>query len=255
MLMLDTPDSKRITMAELQAIELPAATKTYQPVAHKDVIDLVLDTMESTLPLALRDVRVGVAAKGQEMFGVAEFDGTGDYPWGFAAGFRNSYNKQVSAGVCFGAHVFVCSNLCFRGDGITVMRKHTTNIWKDLTERFTAAAVGSFGEFLKVSQDLASFRGIQMDHDMAAAALGVMYNRGYIQSGEMIKALNYFKHAPHEEHRTMDLFALYQGVNHALKGSAPHRAMSAHAKLHDFAIELREVDGIWAPPVLIGEAK
>ncbi|QDP48312.1 MAG: hypothetical protein Unbinned4944contig1000_36 [Prokaryotic dsDNA virus sp.] len=255
MLMLDTPDSKRITMAELQEIEVPLATKSYCPVPHKDIIDLVLNTMETTLPLALRDVRVGVAAKGQEMFGVAEFDGTGDYPWGFAAGFRNSYNKQVSAGVCFGAHVFVCSNLCFRGDGITVMRKHTTNIWGDLQDRFAAAAESALSDFQGVSDDLASFRGIHMEYDWVAAALGVMFNRGIIRSGELIKALNYFKHAPHEEHRTNDLFAFYQGVNHALKGASPSRAMSAHAHLHEFAVELREVDGIWQPPVMLGEAK
>lgn len=255
MLMLDRPDDQRITMAELQEIEMPLPTKTYCPVSHKDVVDLVLDTMEATLPLALRDVRVGVAAKGQEMFGVAEFDGTDEYPWGFAAGFRNSYNKQVSAGVCFGAHVFVCSNLCFRGDGVTIMRKHTTNIWDDLTEQFAAAAAGALEEFNNISSDLSSFRGIEMDYDMSAAALGVMFNRGMIRSGEFIKALNYFKHAPHSEHRTNDLYALYQGVNHALKGAAPHRAMAAHSDLHSFAIELREVDGIWQPPVMIGEAK
>ena len=46
-------------------------------------------------------------------------------------GFRNSYNKSISAGFCAGSRVIVCSNLMFTGD-IVRIRRHTRNILTDI---------------------------------------------------------------------------------------------------------------------------
>ena len=120
---------------------------------------------------------------------------------------------------------------------------------------FARATDGAMDHFYDMTQDLDSFRGIQMSEEQVGAALGVMYARRQLRSSEVIKALDYFRCAPHPEHRTGDLFGFYQGVNHALKAASPYRAMDAHAQLHDFAIDLREMDGVWCPPCLPAEAK
>ena len=245
-LMLDTKDSRTPTLEELMSVPLPVKTDTYQPVAHKSVVDLVLDTMCEQLPVSLRDVRFGLASKGKQMFGVAQFDSAlPGAEWGLAVGFRNSYDKSISLGLCSGASVFVCSNLCFSGDGMTVLKRHTPNVWESALEIIQYAAAKAMNELEAIDADLTSFRGIEMSPDAAAAALGIMYQRDLIRSGELIRALDYFRAPPHDEHNTGDLCALYQGVNHALKRALPHRAMAAHSNLHGFAIELREVEGVW----------
>jgi hypothetical protein len=56
-------------------------------------------------------------------------------------GIRNSIDKSLSAGVCFGSKVFVCDNLCFSaydtelGESFLTTRKHTRFIEEDLPER------------------------------------------------------------------------------------------------------------------------
>lgn len=251
------PDGKRTTMAEVRAVEVPEATATYQPVRHDFLIDLVTEGFQANLPVALSTIDYGLARDGNRLFGVARFEAQGNSEVGFAVGFRNSYDKSISAGVCMGANVLVCSNLCFSGSSITVMRKHTANVLPDLNRMVIEAAGRAWAEFVKTEADLDSFRGIEIDEDALFAWLGVMVGRGVLLSGEMLKAARYWRKPPHEEHAGRDLFAAYQGVNNALKGAQPHRTMQAHAGLHTYANALRDVRGraadLFDHPVIVGE--
>ena len=235
---------ERVTLAEVMAVEVPEATATYQPVSHIFMLDLVLEGFQQNLPVALRQVDYGLARDGQRLFGVARFDAAEkDSDWGFAVGFRNSYDKSMSAGVSMGASVFVCDNLCFSGSSITVMRKHTANVMPDLNRMVGEAAGRAWAEFAKTDEDLRSYKGIGISEDALWAWLGVMVGRGVLLSGEMLKAARYFTNPPHEEHASQDLYAAYQGVNNALKGAQPTRTMQAHAGLHTYANVLRDVRG------------
>jgi len=232
------------TLEDVIAVPIPAATATYQPVSHEALMGFVLEGFQSNLPVALNRVDYGLARGGNRLFGVARFEAEAKgADWGFAVGFRNSYDKSISAGVCMGASVFVCDNLCFSGSSITVMRKHTANVVPDLERMIGEAAGRAWGEFGKTEEDLDSYRGLSIDKDALWAWLGVLVGRGVILTGEMIKAAKYFDSAPHKAHQGRDVFAAYQGVNNALKGAQPTRSMQAHAGLHTYANALRDVKG------------
>jgi hypothetical protein len=150
-LMLDTPKSGTVSYEQVIGIPTPLKTRTYQPVPHVDFIGLLADMLgyfglETDTPVD--GWNYGVAADSQQLFGTVGL--VGQNHCGDAVklmlGFRNSYDKSLSAGICFGSQVFVCSNLCFTGYAGadnevfgTVFHKHTTNVMPIFEERVKVA--------------------------------------------------------------------------------------------------------------------
>jgi hypothetical protein len=179
-LMIDTPDSGIVTMEQAFAIQPKAkATKTYQPVPNKALWE---KTAESR-GLQLGIPQMGLARKGQRLFGSVEITNQDhlDGDVRLMLGFRNSGDKSMSIGVCFGSKVFVCSNMCFTGytsdeeDAVgQVHHRHSTNVWDGLQERLDAA-MDKFTVFKSYQDDFYSrlknikLRDVQA-HDMIIRA-------------------------------------------------------------------------------------
>jgi len=149
---------------EIGNVELPPATKSYQPLAHDHFLDIVEDQMRD-VGFGFGDQGHGLTKDGKRYFGLVELlsgpirrksetesllDGpvksaniTGGrpieekQPHVLIMGIRNSLDKAFAASVSFGARVFVCDNLSFTGEQV-IGRKHTVNILRDLPGLVTA---------------------------------------------------------------------------------------------------------------------
>jgi hypothetical protein len=172
-LILDTPKSGVITMKQAFAIPLPEETKTYIPVSNEDLWKL-MQQKAFQRGLQLGTPQMGIDHNGQRLFGSVEIVNMDhlDNEVRLMLGFRNSYNKSMSVGICFGSKVFVCSNMCFTGytsEGEEavgqVHHRHSTNVWDGLPERLDAA----FDKFdvFKSYQD--SFYNRLKEHDLSDA--------------------------------------------------------------------------------------
>ena len=144
--------SRIATEEEVRNISVPTATRTFQPVRNGELLDMV-EKVADTHGLKLANAAFGLAKYGQRMFGTYDLVGQdiGDIA-SFQLGIRNSCDKSLSAGICFGAKVFVCDNLAFVGyangeDGISgqVSHKHTPRILHD--ERLYSRLMASFEKF------------------------------------------------------------------------------------------------------------
>jgi hypothetical protein len=165
-LLLDTKDSKRVTLQEVYDAPAPIRdTSTYQPVANKELLDM-LHQVACSFNLQLTNPNFGLARLGQRMFGVYEVEGH-DHCGGAAKmmlGVRNSGDGHMAAGVCFGSKVFVCSNLAFTGyageDGIAgkITHKHTVNVMDTLYERLTDS-LKQFNRFRNFQEKF--YKGLQ----------------------------------------------------------------------------------------------
>jgi hypothetical protein len=85
--------------------------------------------------------QIGLANKGQRMFGSVEIINQDhlDNEVRMMLGFRNSLDKTMSVGICFGSRIFVCSNMCFSGyasDGNDtvgiVHQRHQSDVFANL---------------------------------------------------------------------------------------------------------------------------
>ncbi len=159
-LMVHTQGSGKVTMEQAFAIPLPEQTETYQPVPNEELWNMLEKTAELK-GLRLGTPQMGVAANGQRLFGTAEVTNQDhlDEEVRLMLGFRNSYNKSMSVGVCFGSKVFVCDNMCFSGytseneDAVgQVHHRHSINVFEGLQLRLDDA-MGKFDIFKSYQND------------------------------------------------------------------------------------------------------
>jgi hypothetical protein len=138
--------ARQVTRTELDAVEAPAATSTWFPIAHRTVIDAVTGTLTNSGFVVNRS-QFGLARNDARMF--ATLDLTSELAPGvtLSVGVRNSTDKSFPLGFAAGSRVFVCDNLAFRSD-ILVTRKHT-RFGQRRFEGEIARAVTTLGAFRK----------------------------------------------------------------------------------------------------------
>lgn len=123
-------DTSNCTKEQVGLVPLPEETSSYKPLPHLQLINSIEELSEKFIGKPA-GIELGINKKGTKMFGTLDILDFETEDRRFVVGFRNSYDKTLAAGVCFGAKVFVCDNLAFSGE-ITILRKHTKNIIEDL---------------------------------------------------------------------------------------------------------------------------
>ena len=137
---------KDVEFGELERVETPAATKSWQPIPHVELFRGVKETIERSGLRVVQEVHA-LAHDGRRYFGMMQVahgeDGDGGY--GFVTGLRNSHDFSFPAGLVIGSGVFVCDNLSFSGE-IKLARKHTVHIRRDLPQ-LIETAVGKLTDY------------------------------------------------------------------------------------------------------------
>lgn len=101
-------------------------TSTYYPLSHGDFYDHAA-TVLTDIGIGIVSNSFGLTPKRDRMFMWLETDAkVNDMP--LCIGGRNSYDKSMSAGLCVGTKIMVCSNkvLASYENGGVVSRKHTS---------------------------------------------------------------------------------------------------------------------------------
>tara|TARA_Y100000310_G_scaffold56232_1_gene51591 strand:+ start:27227 stop:28024 length:798 start_codon:yes stop_codon:yes gene_type:complete len=222
-LMLDTPDSGLATRHDIDLVSLPNRTRTYTPVPHGEVVDIV-ETEAQNMGLTVKNPVFGLARKGQQLFGAFEVVGQ-DHLGGevqLMLGFRNSYDKSLSLGVCFGAKVFVCSNLCFSGyageEGVagSISQKHTTFVYEKVMDKLHAG-LSQFGIFRDAQEKFFGRLGeAKLDDDKAYATIVRAAQADAIRNADILdvaKVWNYQEHRPETEETPDDWHTEFQPRN------------------------------------------
>ena len=136
-----------VTLEEAYAVPVPEQTNTYVPVSNQALLEMLQKTAAAR-GLQLGEPHLGLAHGGQRMFGSMEITNQDhfDEQVRMMLGVRNSYNKTMSIGVCFGSKVFVCSNMVFTGytsddnDAVgQIHHRHQAEVWAELEEQLTEA--------------------------------------------------------------------------------------------------------------------
>lgn len=142
---------KEVEFADVELVDTPESTTTHHPIPHSDFVRSVERHLDRG-GFEIGETQHALAKDGLRYFGVMNLNVqglAGDYNWSIA--LRNSHDKTYPAGLAAGSHVLVCDNLCFSGE-VTVMRKHTSRILKDLDNRVTQA-IGQLGGMLTVNDN------------------------------------------------------------------------------------------------------
>jgi len=203
-----------VTLADLRDMPVPPRTKTHVPISHATLRDMVAEKL-TPIGLEIRnenhavadwaDPQIdenGVETPGlwQKAFGIFDVKGadSNDGEIGFTVGYRNSVNKKLSAGICFGSKVFVCDNLCFSAE-IILKRRHTKNILDALPE-LIEEKISGFEIYRNRQIELYDrLRNAKIDNDEAASIVvnAVSHTRkGFLAKKNILDILETYNHDP-----------------------------------------------------------
>ena len=230
---------QQVELNDLQAVPLPQKTQSYQPVSHYDLaINLGRIAQDLLRDFTMDRSQFGLARDGQQMFGVHTFK-NGDENLGLSIGFRNSYDKSMSVGIAIGASVFVCDNLAFTGE-VTILRKHTLNVWQDLEEMMVTSIYRSRNNFNRIVEDAEEMKYAYLSNDNAFRLLGFLYGKGVLMPRQLPVVKREWINPSFNEFSNNSLWSFYNCCTEALKSSPPSKIMEKHIKLHDLIKHVKD---------------
>ena len=121
-----------LTREELANCKTPEATDRFVPIPHKELADLVADSLIAA-GFTIEDEDHVTARDDLRYFGgfaISKKDMAGE-DRRIVCGLRNSCDKSFAAAICIGTQMMVCENLCFSSEK-QLARRHTKNIRRDL---------------------------------------------------------------------------------------------------------------------------
>ena len=224
---------QEVSINELAVIPLPEKTDSYHPLPHLDFV-YELTNMSRKLIGDVGTPKISIAKEGNRMFGILPISVGRTDEYEFALGFRNSYDKSMSAGVCFGNRVFVCDNLAFNGN-ITIMRKHTKNIANDLTGMLVTKLLKAENEVNVLQNDFDKMKNTLITKESMARSLGTAYYEGVLRPQQFSIAMEQIDLSKAFQRETF--WDFYQHGTEALKVAPIEKRIEACTKWHNFILE------------------
>lgn len=227
--------AQAVDLTEVQAVKTPAATSSWQPIPHHQLIQRVHTALGASR-LTIGTQAHSLSHDGQRYFGLMEIRNqrlvSDDYA--LVLGLRNSHDKTFPAGIVAGASVFVCDNLSFSGE-VKFARKHTTFINRDLPQ-IVERAIGKLGD-LWHHQDtrISAYKQAEVDdetvHDLVIRATDV----GVCANSYIPKILKEWREPRHEAFERRSVWSLFNSFTEALKEGnlqeLPKRTEALHGLL------------------------
>lgn len=244
--MISLGKSKVVSMDDLSKYKAPSATDSYCPIAHDTFVSQIMEMSGRMLGMEgceFIDLTCGVSLgtddnkEGEKLFGVARYRSALCEDMSLAIGFRNSYDKSLSAGILIGASVFVCDNLCFSAckDGLRILRKHTKNASMDIRKDLIDGLYSSTEAFKQIIDDTNLMKQVNIDLHRGFEMLGLMYGQRVITPTIAGEAFRQWTNPP-EYFSDQTAWSFYNACTEALKKTPMHTIHKAYSNVHSFVM-------------------
>jgi hypothetical protein len=243
--MLMLSGAHEISRSDLAPIRTPDATDTWRPVAHSEVVDVLIDRAGSR-GLKVRSERYAVMAgalyspqgskvelPGARLFGSLDFQPVPGMPFPAgctpSAGIRNSHDKSFALSILSGARVFVCANGVLSAEHI-VARKHTSRL--DLLESIDRA-LDSFMDSIRSFQEMfTKLSELRLTRNRAHSMIIAMARAGAFSSSDILPVADEFENPRHSEFKDLTAWNLYQSATENMKAQSPSRQVDGFKALN-----------------------
>ncbi|MBL7123237.1 MAG: DUF932 domain-containing protein [Candidatus Marinimicrobia bacterium] len=240
MSMLLHAGGEECSLEDLQAIPLPAETRSYKPVSHYDLAMNIARVAGDLLSgFSLHKSVFGTARYGAQLFGIHTFSNS-NTNLGLSIAFRNSYDKSLAISLATGSQVFICDNLALHGEIIRI-RKHTTNVMADLEMMIITGVLRAKTNFSSVVDDAETMKQVEIENGGAYRALGHLFGHEVLSRRQMPVALREWHKPSHTEFEPRTLWSLYNAVTESLKSSPPQSILERHIQLHSHLLPNQEL--------------
>lgn len=241
------------TREEVFAVALPKATESYFPLSHESYITRI-EKQLAVEGILIKDQKFALAKAGQRLFGLMEleFREVGLHDHGMILGFRNSYDKSITTGLCIGARVFVCDNLSFHGAHLTFLRKHTANLMRDLSWML-AETVAKLPEYFEAQSTIfRRYKELPLENKEVHDLVIKLYDEGGLNVTHIPGVLKEWRepgHLPFQDSRNG--WRLFNAVTETVKGdlwALPNRTRILHNVLDNYGSRKKQESAIRQQP-------
>jgi hypothetical protein len=209
------------TKEEVFAVPPPPATESYVPLPYESFVTRIEKQLLAE-DIKIKDERLALAKEGQRMFGLMalELPGFPTSDHGCVLGFRNSYDKSCSTGICLGATVFVCDNLSFSGSEVTFHRRHTTNLLRDLSWIITETVSKLPARFAAQSECFSKYKALELSDKAAHDLVIRLYDEHAINVSDIPGVLKEWRQPRHVDfvEAGKSGWRLFNAVTEIIKG-------------------------------------
>lgn len=224
--------AETVNRADVFETSTPAATDTWYPLPHRDLVTEVEGQLEAA-GFTLEAESHALSHAGARYFGVFEvsFPDRPEQDHGWIVGIRNSHDKTYPAGLVAGSHVLCCDNLAFSGE-VRISRKHTKFAVRDL-RHLTSRAVGQLGDrFRKLDERILAYRERPLTNPKAHDLIIKAIDCRAITTTQVPQVLQEWRKPSHDEFRPRNAWSLFNAFTEAHKGINPQTIIARGQALH-----------------------
>ena len=201
-LMYDTRDDVLATHKQLNQLKTPAPMGArHAPFGFGEYVTVIKEALDK-VNISVTAEEFAIRNSAMQMFGVMEIDIKGKEGTGFARvlGLRGSHDQSIPRGLALGSSVFVCSNLCFSGNLLTMQTKQTTNIAERLPMLIQEAihVIPEMADRQEARYD--AYRNKSLTAQEGDTALVSMYRQGGLGVSNLTRAIAEWHEPSHLEH-------------------------------------------------------
>jgi hypothetical protein len=218
----------------LKGIAVPQATSYYKPVAHSQLMDLTLESIDKC-GFILKSETYNQIAGGAKANGKYHLSYGNDPDMSIMIAWQNSYNKTLSLKFAIGGYVFICENGMVRGDLGHFKSKHQGEI-QTMTPKILTEYISQAGEtFEKMLIEKKKMQEIEVTKKTTAELLGRMYiEEGIITSTQLNIIKNELKTPTFNYGHPDSLWELYNYTTFSLKSANPTFWLQQQIDNHQF---------------------
>ena len=228
---------QHVSRDEVIAAPTPERTRTWVPIAHHRLLELVEATIGN------HGYRVTNQAHGfwgdhaNRYFGLMELtNGYAEDGYELVLGLRNSHDKSFPASIAIGSQVLVCDNLSFFGE-VVLQRRHTRFIERDLPA-VISKAVGRIAE-IRVAQStrIDAYRKTRIRDSTAHDLIVKAIDSRIIPVTQLPQVLREWREPSHAEftENGRSVWRLFNAFTESFKGRSlevlPRRSQALHGLL------------------------
>ena len=215
---------------------IPAQTRTYKPVAHEQLIDLTLNSIEKA-GFSLDKELYSCSSSGQIANGKFTISNVADSEMQLQIGWQNSYNKSLTLKFAIGTRIFICENGCVSGNYGAFKRKHVGEIQTFTPQAITDYILQAGEAFRRIQRERNEMKNIEISSRIKAELIGRMIiEEKFIQSTQLNIISRELEAPTHDYNSPNSLWELYNYTTFAMKELHPSLWMDNHIKAHEFFV-------------------
>lgn len=226
---------------ELLAVPVPHKTRTYAPISHGEIHQVILDNIERN---SFKFDGVSVKSKNGGdavvMYDLTDkLAKTENDELGIRVGFKNSYNRKVSFGFAIGSVVFICTNGMVSGEYM-IKKQHRM----EGLNVYVSELIGEYFSSVRAEHDknirfMEELKRLRVDRDAAYRVVGELFTDNKIITQCQLRKMSdeiyhsqKFKNLTDNE--SISGWDLYNHGTEALKTSANVNYFAKHTAYNDY---------------------